>query len=235
MNNRNNRSNRNSKISTKLAKKKEASLKPIYYKRLIYAAIVILFLLTLLIVRIAYLQFVKGGNLKERASRQQTTSRILSPNRGTIYDSTGKVLAQSASVDTITINPSKIKNNAKSKEKSEREKEGKEIEEKVARAFSNIFELEYDDVLEQVRSDSSVETIVRKVEQDKVDELTKWMEDNKISSGINIDPDFKRYYPYGNLASNLIGFCNIDNNGQEGLELKWDSLLSGTPRKNKDY
>ncbi len=234
MNNKNNRSNRNNnKISTKLAKKKEASLKPIYYKRLIYATVVIIFLLTLLIVRIAYLQFIRGSSLKESASRQQTTSRILSPNRGTIYDSTGKILAQSASVDTITINPSKIKNNAKGEDKKEREKNGKEIEEKVAKAFSDIFELDYDSVLEQVRSDSSVQTIVRKVEQDKVDKLTKWMEDNEISSGINIDPDFKRYYPYGNLASNLIGFCNIDNNGQEGLELKWDSVLSGTPGKIK--
>lgn len=155
--------------------------------------------------------------MKELASRQQTTNRIISPNRGAIYDSTGKVLAQSATVDTITINPTKIKENNK---------------EKVAKALSNIFELNYDDVLEQVKSESSVETIIKKVEQNKIDELKEWMENNESASvGINIDEDVKRYYPYNNLASNLIGFCDTDNNGQEGLELKWNSVLSGTPGK----
>ena len=57
------------------------------------------------------------------------------------------------------------------------------------------------------------------------------MKDNEIASGINIDADVKRYYPYGNLASSLIGFCDTDNNGQEGLELEWNSVLSGTPGK----
>lgn len=232
MNKNNNRSNRTSnKIVSKINKKKEALNKPVSSKRLCYIIICVAILLLILMLRIGYFQFIKGSELKESASRQQATSRIISPNRGTIYDSTGKVLAQSASVDTITINPSRIKNNAKAETKKEREEEVKEIQEKVAKAFSDIFELDYNSVLEQVKSDSSVETIVRKVEQDKVDKLTKWMEDNKITTGINIDPDFKRYYPYNNLASNLIGFCDNDNNGQEGLERRWNSVLSGTPGK----
>ena len=217
----NNRSNGNSskanKIKTRISKQKEAEAKPVASKRLIYGIIIIMIIFVLLILRIAYFQFIQGGKLKELASRQQTTNRIISPNRGTIYDSTGKVLAQSASVDTITINPSKIKADYK---------------EKVAKSLSNIFELDYDKVLEQVNSKSSVETIIKKVEQDKVDELKEWMEDNeKASVGINIDADVKRYYPYNNLASNLIGFCDTDNNGQEGLELKWNTILSGTPGK----
>ena len=57
------------------------------------------------------------------------------------------------------------------------------------------------------------------------------MSDNKYYAGINIDADVKRYYPYNNLASNLIGFCDTDNNGQDGLELKWNDVLSGTPGK----
>ena len=223
--NNNNRSNRNgnraNKIGTKISKQKEAQAKPVASKRLIYGASIILIIFIALILRIAFLQFIQGGKLKELASRQQTTNRIISPNRGIIYDSTGKVLAQSAAVDTITINPSKIKY-----------KDGKKVEkEKVAKAFSELFELDYNEVLEKVNSESSVETIIKKVEQDKVDELKKWMEDNKITSGINIDADVKRYYPYGNLASNLIGFCDTDNNGQEGIELKWNSILSGTPGK----
>ena len=58
------------------------------------------------------------------------------------------------------------------------------------------------------------------------------MTENNITAGINIDSDTKRSYPYNNLASNLIGFCGSDNQGLEGIEYYWDSILSGTPRKN---
>ena len=231
MDKNNNRSNRtNNKVISKINKKKEAMNKPVNSKRLIYIVLFIAVLLLILIIRIAYFQFIKGGELRESASRQQATSRIISPNRGAIYDSSGKVLAQSASVDTITINPSKIKNNIKDVEdRKEKEKEEQKLQEKLAKAFADIFELDYNEVLEKVTSNSSIETIVKKVEQDKVNELKDWMKENKVSAGINIDPDVKRYYPYGNLVSGLIGFCDTDNNGQEGIELKWNNVLSGTP------
>ena len=77
-----------------------------------------------------------------------------------------------------------------------------------------------------------METIAKKVEQEKVDKLQSWMKENNISVGINIDEDNKRYYPYGSLASNVIGFCGSDNQGLSGIESKWDSVLTGTPRKN---
>ena len=57
------------------------------------------------------------------------------------------------------------------------------------------------------------------------------MEENKISVGINIDEDTKRYYPYNTVASNVIGFCGSDNQGLSGIESKWDSILTGTPGK----
>ena len=63
--------------------------------------------------------------------------------------------------------------------------------------------------------------------KDKVDELKKWMEENEISVGINIDEDTKRYYPYNNLASNVIGFCGSDNQGLDGIEAKYDDELKG--------
>lgn len=217
----NNRNKKTNSISSKVSKKKEAQLKPVASKRLIAVVWVAFIIFSILILRIAYFQFVDGGRLKELASRQQTTNRIISPNRGNIYDSTGKLLAQSAAVDTITVNPSKIKD----------EDDEDVSKEKVAKGLSEIFELDYDEVYEKVTSESSVETIIKKVEQDKVDELKEWMKDNEIASGINIDADIKRYYPYGNLASSLIGFCDTDNIGQEGLELKWNNVLSGTPGK----
>ena len=106
-----------------------------------------------------------------------------------------------------------------------------DFKEKIAKGLSEIFELNYDEVLEKVNSSSQVETIAKKVEQEKVDTLKKWMEDNKISVGINIDEDTKRYYPYNTVASNVIGFCGSDNQGLSGVESKWDSILTGTPGK----
>lgn len=166
--------------------------------------------------RIGFLQFVQGAELKESANRQQTTNRIISPKRGNIYDSTGKVLARSASVDTVSINPTKIDNKEK---------------EKVAKAISEIFELDYEETLTKTKSTKNVETIAKKVEKDKIDKLKSWMEETKITVGINIDEDAKRYYPYDNLASNLIGFCGTDNQGLWGLELYWENELAGTPGK----
>lgn len=77
-------------------------------KRLFAVMVFIFVLFLVLIIRIGWIQFVQGANLKELASRQQTMNKIISPTRGAIYDTNGKALAISAKVDTITINPLKI-------------------------------------------------------------------------------------------------------------------------------
>lgn len=196
----------------------------IYTPKLRNTFIVIIIIFILLLVRIGYLQFVDGAYLTELAYQQQTINQILSPKRGNIYDSTGKALAISAQVDTITINPTKIVGDT--------DEETKNLKETVAKGLSDIFALDYNETFEKVNSNSQVETIIKKVEQEKVDELETWMKENDISIGINIDEDTKRYYPYGELASNVIGFCGNDNQGLSGIESKWDSVLTGTPRKN---
>ena len=195
----------------------------IYTKKLRVALIVTILIFILLICRIGFLQFVQGSSLKEMAYNQQTINQIISPKRGNIYDSTGKALAISAQVDTITINPEKFK-------KDDEDKTIK-LQEKVAKGLSEIFELDYNETLEKVQSESQVETIAKKVEQDKVDKLQEWMEENDVSVGINIDEDTKRYYPYETVASAVIGFCGNDNQGLSGIESKWDSVLTGTPGK----
>lgn len=161
--------------------------------------------------------------LKGKAYNQQTTDQIISTSRGTIYDSTGKTLAISTPTDTVTINPKKIVANTPEETKAKKEK--------VAKAFSDIFELNYDETLEKVNSTSNVQTIAKKVDKTKIDELKSWMEEEKISTGINIDEDTKRVYPYNNLASNLIGFCGTDNTGIQGIEDSWNKVLQGTPGK----
>ena len=87
------------------------------------------------------------------------------------------------------------------------------------------------EVLEKVNSSSSVSTIAKKVDQDKITKLKQWLDEEDITSGINIDDDVKRSYPYNNLAANVIGFCGTDNQGLDGLESTWDSVLKGTSGK----
>ncbi len=207
--------NKNRRI-VPINKKRNFTGKPIPVKRLKILSFFGIAIFAGLIIRLFWIQFVNGATLKEKAYRQQTSSTIISPKRGTVYDSNGKALAISEDVDTISINPSKIT------------KENKEL---VAKGLSDIFELNYDETLNKVNSDSSVETIAKKVENDKVNELQKWMSSNKISTGINIDADTKRYYPYKNLASQVIGFCGTDNQGLAGLESSYDNILTGRSGK----
>lgn len=191
-------------------------------KRIQAITAVLLTLLFILIFRLGFLQIVQGADYKERAVKQQTISKLISAKRGNILDATGKSLAISARVDTISVNPTKI--SGKTKEQT------KQIKEKLAKAFSEIFELNYEETLEKLNSTSPVQTIAKKVEQDKVDKLKDWMKENKMSAGINIDEDTKRYYPYNNLAAYVIGFCNSDNQGIYGIERSYNSYLTGTPR-----
>lgn len=199
-------------------------------KKIRIAALIVLILMLLLVFRIAFIQFIQGSDLKQQMYNQLITSRTISPKRGIIYDSTGKALAISADVDTISIVPSSIVVYDKANDKIDEEKT-KNIKESLSKALSEIFELNYDETLEKVSSDSNYITIARKVEKDKVDKLKEWMKKEEFYSGINISEDTKRYYPYDNLASSLIGFCGTDNDGLEGLEKAWDDVLTGTPGK----
>ena len=172
----------------------------------------ILILFLLLIIKIGWIEFIQGDELKTLAYHQQSLDRNINPKRGTIYDSEGTVLAVSATVNTVTVNPTNISANNK---------------EKVAQALVNIFELDYESVLKKVKKRTSIESIVKKVDKEKTDELRLWMEENNITTGINIDEDTKRYYPYNSLAAHVIGFTGSDNQGLDGLEAKYDNILKG--------
>ena len=182
--------------------------------------VIVFIILMCLICRLFYLQIITGSYLSGLALKQQTTFEEISSKRGNIYDSTGASLAISETVDTISINPSKIK--------AKKTENVSELKTKVAKALSEIFELDYEDTLNKVNSSSSSVTIVKKVEEDKVNKLKSWMKENKITAGINIDEDSKRYYPNGTLAAQVIGACGTDNQGLSGIEHSYDSILTGT-------
>ncbi|HIT71939.1 MAG TPA: PASTA domain-containing protein [Candidatus Scatovivens faecipullorum] len=189
--------------------------------RLVVTGIIATIGFLVVISHLAIIQFVEQKKWSQRAYNQQVNAQILSPNRGTIYDSKGEILAQSIAVDTISLNPGKItySNN------------NDVPDEVVAEGISSIFNMTYEEVLKELNSDKSVVVVEKKVEKDKVDKLKEWMQENKISAGINIDEDSKRYYPYNDLASNLIGFCGTDNTGQVGIEERWNDVLTGTAGK----
>lgn len=174
---------------------------------------IVFLIIVILIGRLGYIQLIQGKELSELAYEQQTLDRAINPKRGTIYDATGTVLAQSSTVETVTVNPGNI---------------SAENKEKVAKKLAEIFELDYEKVLKKVSKRSSIETIAKRVNKEKTDQLREWMEENKITVGINIDEDTKRYYPYNNFASQIIGFCGSDNQGLDGIEAKYDKELSGT-------
>ena len=167
--------------------------------------------------RVGYIQFFKGEKLKQMAYLQQTLNRNINPKRGTIYDVSGKMaLATSSSVETITVNPVNIPSSEK---------------EKVATKLTQLFNLKYEEVLKKVSKKTAIETIAKKVDKNQTKELRLWMEANNITSGINIDEDTKRFYPYNNLASQILGFCGSDNQGLAGIEAKYDNELKGEKGK----
>lgn len=207
--------------------KKVKTASPNKRLRGILIAVIVVFLI--IIFRIGWLQFVEGASLKEMMYDQLITSEILTPKRGSIYDSTGKTLAISAQVDTVSVDPRKFIQTDEDGDVDEFKT--KAYREKIAKSFSDIFELDYEETLNKISTDSSFVVIAKKVEKDKIDRLREWMEKEEVYSGISIDEDTKRYYPYNNLASSLIGFCNDDNQGSEGLEYYWNSTLTGTDGK----
>ena len=171
----------------------------------------------LLIIRVGCIQFIQGSELQAKAYAQQTLNRSINPKRGTIWDRTGNVaLAVSASVETVSVNPNNI---------------SKANKERVSRALSEIFELDYENVLKKVCKNSSIEIITKKQDKDKTDKLRTWIDENGITKGINIDEDSKRYYPFSTLASNIIGFTGSDNQGLDGIESKYDNILKGEQGK----
>lgn len=182
---------------------------------IVYVSIIAVLMLGL-VGKLFYLQIIKGEYYYKKAYEQQTKDRKIEADRGTIYDATGKKkLAQSISVNTVSIVSSNIKG---------------ENKEKVATKLSEILGIDKEEVLKKVNKKSSREIVAKKVNQEKAKELLKWINKEEIS-GVYIDDDVKRFYPYNNLASHVIGFTGTDNQGLYGIESKYNSTLSGVPGK----
>ena len=176
-----------------------------------------IFLFLVILLSFANTQILNAGKLKEIAVNQQLTKKSILAKRGNILDRNGEVLAQSIEVDTITANPKLLKN-----------KKGEAVKkEEFAEAVSKIFDINKQELLNDLKSEKSVITIAKKQEKEKIEQLKKYLDEKNIVQGINIDKDTKRFYPYNDVASNVIGFLGADNVGLEGIEKKLDSVLRG--------
>ena len=129
-------------------------------KKLKISMVIAVILLVLLIIRLFYLQIINGSHLSTLASKQQTTSETISSKRGNIYDSTGASLAISETVDTVSVNPTKLK--------SKKYKDNNELKKELCQKLSEIFELNYDEILDKLNNATSSITIAQKEEEDKV-------------------------------------------------------------------
>lgn len=160
-------------------------------------------------------QVFKGEDLKSAALDQSLQSTALTAMRGTIYDSTGeKVLAKSASVWTVVLEPAYIK------EEADRQT--------IASGLASILEMDEDTVYEKAKQNSYFVYLKRKIETEVRDEINAFLDDNNIKQGVRMIDDYKRYYPYGTVASALLGFTGNENTGLEGLEKQYEKELSGT-------
>lgn len=174
-------------------------------RKIMVIFLAVIFITLFLIGRLVYLMVfcseyygIKAENLHER-------ERDIKAARGNIYDRNGVVLAENKTVCTISVIHSQI-----------------EDPERVIQVLSQELEMPEEQVRKRVEKLSSIERIKTNVDKEKGDAIRAYE-----LAGVKIDEDYKRYYPYGSLASKVIGFTGGDNQGIIGLEVKYDSYMQG--------
>lgn len=161
--------------------------------------------ITLLIGRLVYLMIVDAPYYQKRAEALREREREIKAARGEIIDAKGKVLATNKTVCTISVIHSQIKD-----------------KEKVIRILSDELGIGETLVREKVEKVSSMERIKTNVDKKTGDKIREYE-----LPGVKVDEDFKRYYPFGNVASKVLGFTGGDNQGIIGLEVKYEEYLKG--------
>lgn len=185
-------------------------------KRILIMAVVIIFLMTTTVARVFYLTIVRGEELSEKAETQQLKDTEITAMRGTIYDSNGNVLAQSASVWNVFIDPLNIKDKQR---------------DLIVDEFANLFGYAADEKKEfydRTTHQNHYELVEKKVENNIKEKLSKFVSKNELGGCIGTEQTTKRYYPYGTLASSVIGFTGADDQGLSGIEAYYDEQLTGT-------
>ena len=174
-------------------------------QRLLFVFAVICFCSFLLIGRLVYLMIYRADYYGKKAKAVQQRERSIKGSRGRILDRNGIVLAGNKSVSTISVIHNQIKQ-----------------PEKVIKKLSEILDIDESEIRKKVEKVSSREKIKSNVDKEISDRVR-----NLELDGVMVDEDYKRTYPFNNIASKVIGFTGADNQGIVGLEVKYDDYLKG--------
>lgn len=178
-------------------------------KKIVIVFFSCLFLLTGLIARMVHLMVIESDYYAKKAQTLHERERDIKAERGKIIDAKGEVLADNKAVCTISVIHSQIKE-----------------PEKVIAMLKKELGLSEETARKRVEKRSSIERIKTNIEKETGDRIREYGLD-----GVKVDEDFKRYYPYQELASKVLGFTGADNQGIIGLEVQYDDFLKGTDGK----
>ncbi|MEG1560015.1 MAG: penicillin-binding transpeptidase domain-containing protein [Clostridia bacterium] len=178
-------------------------------RRLVIMLVIMAGLFLVLAIALFKVQVIDAKKLQEKAVLQWTRDTSLSALRGNIYDSTGAILAESGTAYKVLLRPQEIVS-------------GERI--RIATELSNVLELDYDVVLKKIENTKISELVLkRQIDRETADKINSL----KLGNGVATAVDSKRFYPYGNLMAQVLGFTTTDGVGQAGLELKYNKFLSG--------
>ena len=192
----------------------------------------------LLIWRLYTWQIVRHDEMLNAAASQQMKDMTITPQRGQIYDATGKVLAKSSIVWTITADPSQIKAPSLSEEELEA-MGGTETDESKAQRradrvqsisedLAGILSMDAQEIYDKlIDSSKQYVLLAKQVDKPVADEISQYASDNKLS--LIVSQDTKREYPFGAFAASVLGFMHADGYGFYGLEQYYEDVLAGTP------
>ena len=181
-------------------------IKTFHRKKIVAVFALCMAAMLFLIGRLGYLMLLRADYYSEKAQDLHERERSIKAARGKILDCNGKVLADNKTVCTISVIHGQIKE-----------------PEKVIDVLTEELGLERNQVKKRVEKNSSIERIKTNVDKQTGDKIREY-----DLAGVKVDEDYKRNYPYGNLASKVLGFTGSDNQGIVGLEVKYESILKGT-------
>lgn len=181
-------------------------------KRISFIFLMVALFLSLLVVRLAWIQLIQGKELQAKAIDSRLRNIDIKAKRGIIYDRNGSPLAISVSTESVYAVPSQVRSSGRVEE--------------IAEKLAEVLELDKDKLIEKMNKKIAFEWIKRRVPDEKIKQLKELN-----LPGINFVEENQRYYPKGELAAHILGFAGIDNQGLNGIELAYDKELRGVSGK----
>ena len=196
-----------------------------FLRRALLAAVAIIVVFTALGGKIFALQTHDYEKYRDKVVEQLTTKSPSISNRGEIFDSCGRLLASNKTTYRVFVSPSAISAAQKALDK----KETASISERISRKLSEILDLSYDKIFEKTQKSRRLdETIARNVDEDTAAKIRQLIIDERFELFLFLEASSVRYYPYGSLASHVLGFTSTDGVGLYGLEYQYNEDISGS-------